>query len=286
MFKAIRNALIDRALATNTGRKAAMRAAAAMGNGIVYRNFGDHKLAIDSSELIGRSILKQGHFSREILDTTVDFLTSAGALPPNGAFIDVGANIGTHSVYASLTGRFSQLVCIEPDPANYELLTANIALNGLTSRTHLVNAGAGEQEGELHLYRVDQNSGASTLVTPSNHRSAPAAIVRVRRLDDVLAGLDISGDRVGLVWMDTEGFEPSIWKGMPQLLAAKPNIVLEFSPRIYGADVTRAFCIELFACYDRVKMLDAGGIVDCTPGTLAAVTDQVDILLMAAPRQS
>ena len=66
----------------------------------------------------------------------------------------------------------------------------------------------------------------------------------------------------------------------------KPNIVLEFSPRIYGADVTRAFCIELFACYDRVKMLDAGGIVDCTPGKLAAVTDQVDILLMAAPRQS
>lgn len=285
MLKSTRNALIDLALSTNTGRKAAMRAAAKMGNGVVYRNLGDHKLVVDSSELIGRSILKAGHFSRDTLEAAVSFLRAAGTLHRDAVFLDVGANIGTHTVYASLTGCFPEFVCVEPDPANFELLAANIALNGLTSRVRLVNAGAGDKAGELDLYRIDQNGGASSLVAPSNGRPASAVKVEVKRLDDIMAGLGIGCDRVGLLWMDTEGFEPSIWKGMPRLLAVKPNIVLEFSPRIYGADLTRSFCAELLACYGRIRVLDAGKVVDCTPEALAAVTDQIDVLLMAEPRQ-
>lgn len=284
IFERARNALIDRALATNTGRKAAMRTAAAMGNGIVYRNLGDHKLVVDSSELIGRTVLKSGHFSRDTLEAAVSFLQAAGTLPRDAIFLDVGANIGTHTVYAGLTGCFTEFVCVEPDPANLELLAANIALNGMTERVRLVNAGAGEKDDELDLYRVDQNGGASSLVAPSNGKSASAIAVKVKRLDDILAELGLGCGRVGLLWMDTEGFEPSIWKGMPMLLAAKPSIVLEYSPRIYGADLARAFCAELFGCYDRVRMLDAGSIVDCTPEALAAVTDQADVLLTANGR--
>ncbi len=278
IFERARNALVDRALATNTGRKAAMRTAAAMGNGVVYRNFGDHKLVVDSSELIGRTILKHGSFSRDILDTAVEFLANAGALPKDAVFVDVGANIGTHTVYANLTGHFSEFICVEPDPANFELLAANIALNGMTPRVSLVNSGAGEKDGELNLYRVDQNGGASSFVAHPNGRGK-SATVTIKRLDDVLGGLGIAGDRIGLLWIDTEGFEPSVWRGMPALLETMPNVVLEFSPQIYGAAATRDFCAELFRRYDRIRMFDGARLVDCTCDGLAAVTGQADLLL-------
>lgn len=245
----------------------------------VYRNLGNHKLIVDSAELIGRSILKTGHFSRDLLQSMIEYLTCTDALPADSVFVDVGANIGTHSIYASLTGRFRNLVCIEPDPANFELLAANIALNGLGSRATLLNAGAGEQEGHLRLYRVDQNGGASTLVTPTNGAVRNAVDVKIRRLDDVLDQLGIAPERIGLMWIDTEGFEPAVWKGMPRLLAARPNIVLEFSPRIYGAAATRAFCAEIAYKYHRIMGFEAGKLIDFTPERLADMSDQTDLLL-------
>lgn len=281
IFKKTRNALIDRALSTNTGRKAAMRAAATMGNGIVYRNLGDHRLVVDSSELIGRSVLARGHFTRDMLDATIAQLAAEDRLTPQGTFIDVGANIGTHTVYANLTGRFGHFVCLEPDPRTFELLSANVALNKLADRTTLLHMGAGDAEATLQLYRVPENSGASALVAASQLAKPTAIPVKVRRLDDILDNAHVAFERTGLVWMDTEGFEPQIWAGMPRLLSGRPNIVIEYSPRLYGDAATKTFRAALLGQYPRVRAFANGRWRDIQTSEIAAVTDQIDLLLTA-----
>lgn len=49
----------------------------------------------------------------------------------NDIFWDIGANIGTYSIYAALKGL--QVVSFEPAPGNYYLLSRNVEINNLDS---------------------------------------------------------------------------------------------------------------------------------------------------------
>ncbi len=49
-----------------------------------------------------------------------------------GCLLEIGANIGTHTVYFAVTGRFGRIVSVEPDPRNLSFLRKNVALNGIT----------------------------------------------------------------------------------------------------------------------------------------------------------
>lgn len=277
LFERARNRLLDAVLATNAGRKAAMRAAARMGNGLVYRNLGDHALIVDSGELIGRVVLKDGHFARDLFTSALAHLEGNGLLRRGRAFVDVGANIGTHTIYADRSGAFSRSVALEPDPATFQLLAANIALNGIGARAAALNIGAGETTATLKLARVAENSGAATLRAAAG---ATASVdVPVRRLDDVLKEAGIGGGDIGLLWIDVEGYEPEVWRGMPVTLSALPPIVLEFSPSLYGAVATRGFIAAIFATYPSVQRIDAGGVAAVSADDLLGVPGQIDLLL-------
>lgn len=52
--------------------------------------------------------------------------------PAGAVFWDVGANVGTYSLYAALRG--AQVIAFEPAAANYYLLNHNIALNRMEQR--------------------------------------------------------------------------------------------------------------------------------------------------------
>jgi FkbM family methyltransferase len=45
--------------------------------------------------------------------------------------LEIGGNIGTQTVYFALSGAYSRIVSIEPDPRNFPLLQLNIRQNHL-----------------------------------------------------------------------------------------------------------------------------------------------------------
>ncbi len=51
-------------------------------------------------------------------------------------------------------------------------------------------------------------------------------------------------DRVGLVWLDVEGYEPQALEGLTGLIARSVPIVFEFTPSRYGIE-TRLRLVEL-----------------------------------------
>lgn len=174
-------------------------------------------LVSTSDQSLGRGVFVHGRPRRDmrLLRKAVRRLRQAGhAL--DGLFVDVGANIGTTTLTALGLG-FSRAVAVEPEPTSARLIAASAALNGLAERVRVVQAAAGASDGEVRLALHPTRSTSHTV-------SDAGVPVRCVRLDS----LRLEG--VSLLWIDAEGSEGQILQGAPELLAARPPIVLEFAP--------------------------------------------------------
>jgi FkbM family methyltransferase len=148
-------------------------------------------------------------------------------LQPGDVFIDVGANIGYHSLLAArLVGARGRVFSIEPAPQIRASFEHNLALNpelsALCNITMLPYC-ASDQTGTVLLSAPDSgNSGETTMRT-----LGPDAIVtevESRTLDAMLEGADLS--RCPLLKMDVEGAEYLAVTGMESTLDRHPHISL------------------------------------------------------------
>jgi FkbM family methyltransferase len=71
----------------------------------------------------------------------LDFIDS---LEAGSVLYDLGACEGRFTIYAALKGI--SVVAFEPNKDNYQILKQNIALNQLSSKVTLINAGVGESD--------------------------------------------------------------------------------------------------------------------------------------------
>ncbi len=244
---------------------------------------GDHRLVVSPHELIGRHVVAKGHYSRDRVSDLLSELDSRGALPERGGcLLEIGANIGTHTVYFAVTGRFGRIVSVEPDPRNLSFLRKNVALNGITELVQIIECAAGEGDGELSLHRVAGNYGNSSFL--HTHPTGDSVIVSVRPVDAILATAGISEESISLVWMDIEGFEPQAVKSMLGLLKRQVPLYIEFTPELYGAEGTRAFVNSLAQHYDECIVMKNSGKETMAVRQLISLGRQCDVLFL--PGQS
>ena len=87
-------------------------------------------------------------------------------LGPGDTFVDVGANIGYHSLVANgAVGCDGRVVAIEASPAIYERLEMSLVANGSPACVRTVNQAASDTHGEVVIYRGPlRNVGLSTTV--------------------------------------------------------------------------------------------------------------------------
>jgi FkbM family methyltransferase len=195
---------------------------------LVTRQFADHKLTFSPHETIGKSLFKNGHFQRGLADRVLEIIGEPGGK----TLLEIGANIGTHSIYLTRSGKFDRLICIEPEPRNVKLLKQNLFLNDLTDKTTVVECAVGDHNGVVDFYFDESNYGASSMIKPKDE--ACSTRVPLRRVDDVLRGVDVSPDDIGLVWMDIEGAELEALKSMRELVDRRIPILMEYVPSRYG----------------------------------------------------
>lgn len=245
-------------------------------------DLGDHRLTVAANDLIGRHVFAHGGFARESVGTVCRILDENGLLAPvDNTLLEIGANIGTQTVYFGMTRRFGRIVAIEPDPDNLALLRQNVAQNGLTDRTFIFPCAAGDEAGTLALRRVQGNSGNASLVHPEAVGN-DVVMVAVRPVGDILADAGIDAASISLVWMDIEGYEPVAIRSMSGLLERKVPIFLEYSPESYGADQVLAFTALLGRHYSRCIIFDAGGSGgrEAAPRDLPMIRKQCDVLML------
>jgi FkbM family methyltransferase len=240
---------------------------------------GDHRLAISvDDKTIGAEILRKGHWFRDEFDALVTRLAAKGHLKPGGSFLDVGANIGTQTVYAMLTGFFRKAIAIEPYPWNATLLRMNMALNQLTDRVAVVESAAGPSHGSLALSVHPTNGGAHTFVRDLG--DTETIQVDVKPVDAILREVGSQPDDVGLVWVDVESFEPEAIAGMASVLPFHPPLCVEFNVGDYGSKGTADFLRNLAQFYEKVALLDSRRDLNFMPINNFKPTSTVDVVFV------
>jgi FkbM family methyltransferase len=258
-------------------RQVVMNALSARGH-LVLCELGDVRFFVDPRDrVVGAWLMWHGGWQRREIDSAVELLRSAGRLA-GAVFVDVGAHIGTHTIYALRTGRFARAIAFEPEPRNARLLTMNLEVNGLGQRALLVHkaAGAAASTGMLHLH--PRNTGAHSIGAPPSLDADATVAVPIVRVDDELDALGVPLSDVGLIWIDVEGHEPMVLEGMTRLIARSVPLAFEFNPSRYTAQMKEQLVELLSRHYTTVKSL---GRKDATApiGALASRAHTDDVLV-------
>lgn len=150
----------------------------------------------------------------------IDLLTDLfPRINKNSVVVDVGANIGNHTIFFSVVCG-AKVISFEPHSVARERLLANVALNNVSDlvEVHDVALGAMESTGEVNVISL-QNLG-QTMVKRSPGDSGS---IRIATLDGILAGRAID-----LLKIDTEGMELEVLRGAEETIRrCKPVIYVE-----------------------------------------------------------
>jgi len=169
-------------------------------------------------------------------------------VPEGGVFVDVGANVGTFAlVMARQVGPAGKVIAIEPHPLTFGRLSFNHAASKAT-QVRLVQAAAGDSDGELMIESGGGNLGATHVVTGA--ASADAIKVPSLRLTRILDEAGVT--QVDALKIDVEGFEDRVLIGFfrdaPQSLWPRAVVIEHLSQKEWQQDciadmVSRGFAI-------------------------------------------
>ncbi|TRM50980.1 FkbM family methyltransferase [Achromobacter sp. LC458] len=131
----------------------------------------------------------------------------ASRTPPGTTIIDIGANIGNHTVYFSLFCGAAKVLSFEPQVEIFHTLVRNIASNAGTEHVQAFNVGLGKEARRAKLGKIDEKNTGMTKIEID-----PEGDITVLKLDDVITGLpDLPP--ISVVKIDVEGMELDVLKG-------------------------------------------------------------------------
>lgn len=197
----------------------------------------DGHMVIDSRDkVIGYALKNYKRFTEKDIDKTIYLLDTSGVGINKSLFLDIGANIGTHTIHALQFG-FQRALCIEPDCENYKILLINQILNNLSDRCDNICAAVSNRDGVSTLEKSPLNFGDRRVKMNMNYGNDihdegnwNNEEIRTQKLDTIFNDLQI-GD-VGIAWIDTQGHEGHVLEGATKLMLSSAPIVIEFWP--YG----------------------------------------------------
>ena len=174
------------------------------------------QLACFSFDYVSLRINLDGVYELEELDTLFGWLRKDHPNVLNGIAIDVGANLGNHSLYFSRF--FSKVVSFEPQPRTFKILALNAEI---VSNVECHSCALSSFNGKAYIHSLASNMGASFIEEIPCDSSQE---VEVRRLDSILD----SSEKVGFIKLDVEGTECDVIDGAQDVIKRNmPCIVFE-----------------------------------------------------------
>lgn len=173
---------------------------------------------IFTNDLIGHEILVRGLYEKNQLDSLFEFLRPVSSIFKTTTALDIGANIGNHSLYFS--SIFSKVIAFEPSSIIYRLLEINTES---TENVKIEKLALGSHESDSILYSNSSNYGSSSIIEDHELFQIQENI-KIKPLDD----LDFGTNSISLIKIDVEGFEIEVLKGSTKTIKIhQPLIILE-----------------------------------------------------------
>ncbi|MFM2588598.1 FkbM family methyltransferase [Vibrio sp. TBV020] len=146
--------------------------------------------------------------------------------PESIVCVDVGANIGNHSVFL---GSFisEHVVAVEPNPDVLPLLKCNLEINAISHTLFPVALGESEGFGELTI-PLDENIGSARL------NELEQGTVPITSFDTLFTDWKLSHPefKLAIIKIDVEGMELKVLKGaVNTLISERPELFIEAASR-------------------------------------------------------
>jgi len=188
-----------------------------------------YQIYVDTADdYIGRRVRMTGRYERCL----TRFLHKS--LKPGMGFLDIGANIGFHTMTgAHLVGPTGRVHAIEMSPTNCLLIKESIAANGYRHVT-LHETAVSSEDGAVPYCATPHSSNCTVFsqslrgkVGEAHPSYVPQGFVPMTTVDKLIPG----EHRIDLVKLDVEGYELHVLHGMERVLReSRPTIVFEFFP--------------------------------------------------------
>lgn len=176
---------------------------------------GKFKIFCDPSTWIGAKIIYTGNYEpalKKVFQSIIKY---------GDAILDVGANIGFHTLYfAELTGANGSVIAFEPIPPNYQALQENIALNNFNqvSAQNIALSNKNEQI-TIAVDQASENPGAFNLFDKSGD-----LVINCFKGDEI-----IKDQKIDFIKIDVEGYESFVIDGLLATIKKyRPVIVFEY----------------------------------------------------------
>lgn len=138
-----------------------------------------------------------------------------------GCILDIGANIGNHTLFFFFECGIKRAFCFEPIESTYNILKRNVEINGLSQNVTLVKSAVGASKDTASMTFYDKSNIGSTQITLDKTGDIPVVSIDSMHIED-----DIK-----LVKIDVEGFEKGVIDGSIETIAKyKPYVMIEIQP--------------------------------------------------------
>lgn len=179
------------------------------------------KLKVKYNDLIAMSILKSGCYEKDSLHLAMRALQYKP-----GLFIDIGANFGLYSIYAS-TIPGVKTIAIDGLPESFSLLLDNIEANQLRDKITACNLILTARQHFAFFGHHDKgNLGSSRIKKSMRADLSRQYIVDTTTLDGLLAFINTDHSAISMIKMDIEGQEYEVLKESALFDKARPSYIL------------------------------------------------------------
>jgi len=163
-------------------------------------------------------------YEKDVLERIRDRL---GKRKSDGAALDVGAFIGTHSVYFSMFCGCKPVYAFEANPQTFPILQGNLERNGLELAVFSRNLALGAKSGHAKILPGTGSNLGSSSVDYVNDGS-----IEVSTVDEQVVANAQALRKVALMKIDVEGAELEVLAGARKtLLSYRPILCIEIHTR-------------------------------------------------------
>jgi len=172
-----------------------------------------------TDDVITETINQEGLYEKRELMTLISWLNPLVPIFKKSTFIDVGANIGNHTLFFS--NYFKKIIAIEPHSKIFKVLKLNTEEK---KNIKVFNYAIAEQNKFSYLnYKKNNLSGSNLLNKPQKFSQK----VICKKIDSLIK----KSEKVNLIKIDVEGHEYQVIKGAINIIKKnKPLILFEHHP--------------------------------------------------------
>ncbi len=242
-----------------------------------------------NDNVIGEDMLLTGSvYSERLINTFFDLVKCYYGDIRGNIFLDIGANIGTTSVYVKkIIAPYLRVIGLEPQKELYEIFRVNCILNEVEDIETMM-LGISNNNGDRILRYIKDNPGGS-YITDKIEKENDIENIAVMTLSKFVIEQNIDIKDIGYIWMDTEGHESEIIEGgLSVLTKRKIPLMQECSPFSYKSkEMLKSYIHNMQMLYS--NFIDVGQYLKSNVLTVRKTIDleqYIDIMMNNEIRQT